>query len=451
MKLTAVALFCLAGCTRLLWYGHSPDRSVAINVEEQLWSQRVVIDGKPGPWGSGVGIDGLAFDGQHALAYPIQRSGGWQVVFREVVGPRFEAIGALVLSDNGQHLAYAAMQGGRWWVLTDDAQGPRVDAVLSGSLLISNAGKSAYAATRGEDSYVIVDGVVEGPFSGVSQLRANGEHFAFLARRHDDIFLHEDSRETAGPFQQARIHSVAPTVVSAQLPDGQWHLIRHGAQGAGFDLIAGVVLENEHVAYRGRRGDSWFVVSDDNEHGAYRDIGLGPMLTERGVIFVARESEAWVTRTPDGEYPLDGVTALESLVVKGSRWAVTGSTTGQHYLLTLDGETQQWDWVGSVTFSDDARRVAFLGQRGAQNQFVVDGQAHPIDVMIADTIAFSREGRRAATFAGLRASRQLIIAFDDGARREVNLEELVAQASLVGSKLTQAQWMRRWVAAELER
>ena len=148
-------------------------------------------------------------------------------------------------------------------------------------------------------------------------------------------------------------------------------------------------------------------------------------------------------------------TEVEAPALGGAHLGFIGQRGGRSVVVVDDRERSTWEWAGSLVLSADGARVAHLARRGGQSLVVVDGLERTFDVVVAGTLAFSRDGQRFGCVTGETKTRRLFITRDDGHRSEVDMEELVAALSrgspdalLSAPDLT---LLRRWVEAELER
>jgi hypothetical protein len=453
MRCLSLLALAATGCTHLVWYGRSPDRRHIVAVIEEGGTQRVRLDTVDGPRVGGVALEGLVLGPGGHLAYPALVAGRWTVIHDGVAGPPFDGVGEVVLSEDGRDVAWAGQREGGWYVVHGSAIGERFEALFPGALRFSRTGRLAAAGTRGGRAFVVVDGRTSEGWDAVGQLHFSddGQRLAYVARRGDQAFLVVDG-EVRGPFGAVLAHGFGPPETMA-VHDGGWRLWRAGRVSEPFASVEAVRVQGGRVAALARRDGRAWVLDDDEVRGPF-DAVLPDLLRDDSgaVVFAAREGDDWfVWRGTARSGPW---VKVESLRAAGSAVAFIGVRVEEDVVVVNGEARSSWDWAASLALSPDGRRVAFLARRGTASRFVVDGQEQVLDLVIEGTVAFSRDGRRAACVAGARARRQLRFVFDDGASRPLDFEELVAASALRPRDEVprgEAGVLARWVAAELER
>lgn len=439
-----------AGCTHVVWYGRSDDRRHIVSVIEQGGKQHVRLDMIDGPDFTGVGVDALVLAQGGHLAYPAQLGDAWLVIHDGVQGPRFEAIGEVQLQ--GQHLAYTAEQAGKWHVVHDGKVSEPFDMVLPRSLTLGPGGRMAFAAQQGNRVFAIIDGQRSAPMDAVGQLRLAAGRTGFTARRQGAHYAVIDGVER-GPYENIAELQLGPPDVVIARENGGWRAMVDGQPGERFERIAGLLTTNGPPAYAGRRGKQEWIVDGARQLGPFDSIKSKLMRDASGrLIFLAQRGEDWLVVAGDSE---SAWAEVEVPAVAGAHLGFIAAR-GDRNVVVLDGkELATWEWAGSLVLSPDGTRYAHLARRGGQTLVVVDGQERTFDVVVAGTLAFSKDGRRFGCITGEAKTRRLFITRDDGKRSLVDLEELVAAISRgdQDALLTSPDvlLLRRWVEAEVER
>jgi hypothetical protein len=436
----------LTGCTHVVWYGRSDDRHHIVSVIEQGPGQRVRRDMVDGPVLKGVAVDALVFTGEH-LTYPAEVEGGWQVIRDGVAGPTFEALGELVVRE--PHVAYAARRAGSWLVIRDGVESESFENVLPSSLTLSGA-RFAFAAQNGNAYIAVIDGVKQGPWDAVGQLRfsADGTHSGFTARRGADTFVVIDGVEGT-TFEAIADLLLGPPQVVVGRREKFWRVFIDGQPGPEFERIAGLLPDG---AYAARKTQQEWVIDGAKQQGPFTALRTTLLRDEAGQLaFIAKHEDSWWVHR--GEVSLGPWEDLEAMTVAGPHLGFIGERDGRSVVVVDGVERSNWDWAGSLALSSNGR-LAHLARRANQTVLVVDGKERTFEVVVAGTLAFSRDGKRFGCVTGERAKKRLFITRDDGTRSPVDMEELAAALSrsppesLVLSP--DVTLLRRWVEAELE-
>ncbi len=449
----ALALLALlgTGCTHLAWYGRSDDRRHVASVIEQGGRQHVRVDMVDGPEVLGVGVDALVFGEGGEVAYPAQVADGWVVIRRGVAGPRFDAIGEVQLH-RGQ-LLYTAERSAQWHLIRAGRLSEGFDTILPRSLTVSSTGRVAFAAQDGRNFFAVIDGQRSAPMDGIGQLRfsSDGTRAGFIGRRAGSSFVILDGVEQ-GPFESIAELQLGPPDVFIARTGGGWRVFVNGQPGEAFERIAGLHTRGG-VAYAARRGKQEWIIDGPHQLGPFSALKSQLARDASGrLVFVAQREEAWLVSIGGVENGPWSEVEVPSL--GGAHVGFIGERDRAR-VVVLDGkELASWDWAGSLVLSADGARLAYLARRGAHTLLVVDGQERTFDVVVAGSLAFSKDARRFACVTGEKQTRRLFITRDDGKRTAVDLEELVAALSrssldvlLTSPDVT---LLRRWVEAELE-
>jgi hypothetical protein len=445
-------LLLLTGCTHVVWYGRSDDRRHIVSVIEERGSQHVRLDMIDGPDFEGIGVDALVFGENGHLAYAAQRGDAWLVVHDGVEGPRFDAVGELQL--HGSHFAYTAEHAGKWHVVLDGTPGPAFDTILPGSLTFGPSHRLAYAAQDQSSVFAMIDGQRSTPMDAVGQLRfsSDGARVGFVGRRQGASFVVIDGAEH-GPFESIAELQLGPPDVFVARTEGAWHVDLGGQLSEGFEKIAGLIITGGIPAWAGRRGKEAWIFDGARKLGPFTSLKSQLARDASGrLVFVAQNASGWIVVT--GEVGSTAWAEVETPVLAGAHVGFIGERDERSVVVVDGTERSTWEWAGSLVLSADGSRLAHLARRGGQSLLVVDGVERTFDVVVAGTLAFSKDGRRFGCVTGEAKTHRLFITRDDGKRTLVDMEEVVAALSRTPDTLftsPDVTLLRRWVEAELER
>jgi Tol biopolymer transport system component len=162
-----------------------------------------VIDGAEGPVYNRIanGTPLFSPDGKRVV-YAAQKGQKWVAVLDGQAGPEYDFVAMPVFSPDGKHLAYVAAIGatvwgeqGKWFVVMDGQPGPERDEIRKDALVFSAAGGHiAYAARKGRDSMVMIDGNgwrAGAVASGTLSFSADGKHVACLNQNDSYLASHQ--------------------------------------------------------------------------------------------------------------------------------------------------------------------------------------------------------------------------------------------------------------------
>jgi Tol biopolymer transport system component len=148
------------------------------------------------------------------------------------------------------------------------------------------------------------------------------------------------------------------------------------------------------VAYAAEQGDKWLIVTDGDAGPAYPGLGQGPVFSADGqrVAYVAWTGEKHVEPWHLPHLDENTISAYygpgpPTITWKDKRTqVVVNGVAGPAYDDIVDG---------TLAFSPDGARVAYVAQKGKHRLVTVDGVAGPeFDDINKDTLVFSANGRR---------------------------------------------------------
>jgi len=126
-------------------------------------------------------------------------------------------------------------------------------------------------------------------------------------------------------------------------------------------------------------GGLQYVVIDGKRHAAYRGIaGWSVAVAPHHVAFAAQVGRQWFV-VHDG-HRSQAWDAIGTLVLSSSgRLAYAAQRTGGWYVVVDGGTSARYDAIvaGTLQFSGDGKRVAFVGERIGRKQCVIDGKPGP--------------------------------------------------------------------------
>jgi len=282
---------------------------------------------------------------------------------RLAVSPDSKRVG-YVAQRGGQRLLVGRevlLLGGKWLVVLDGVEGRQYDGIGKGSPVFSPDSKRlAYGAVRGNNQLVVVDGVEGKEYDGVGP----------------PVFS-PDSKRVAFGAGRARNQLVVVDGVEAKEYDG----IEAG------NLVFSA--DSKRVAYVAGRADKDLVVLDGVEEKEYDGIGA------RGLVF-----------SPDSKRVAYGAGRPKQLVVMRP---VEVYLAGKQ-LVVVDGvEGKEYDSIlkGTLVFSADSKRVAYVAERYDKDLVVVDG-VEGKEYDLARAPVFSPDSKR-VVYEATRGGKWLVV------------------------------------------
>ena len=426
--------------------------------------QTVKLDGKDGRPYDGIGVEALVFSpDSRRLAYPAQRGTRWHVVLDGKEGEPFGGIGEIVFSPDSKHVAYLARRGGRWHVVRDGRVSASFHGIFRRTLVYSADSKrlgGVVMAGPGKAQVVLDDrpGPVFRQVAGLT-FSPDSKRVAYIGRDEGRASVVLDGKR-GPPFDEISEVALGRGGRVAYLARRlqAWMSVVDGVEGKAYQGVAGLVFspDGAHLAHAALQGDAAFVVHDSVEgtrHDGIRVPTLGFTKTGR-LIYVARQL---LPRGVGARYVVvhggkagPAVDRVLSLRTAGGRWGYIGRN-GERYQVVLDGKPgPSYPWAANLIFDPRGKRHAYLARRGKEVAVVVSGSKEQrFDVVVRGTLLFSRDGAHWACLAGEREPRRLFVVVDGRTVAAFKREELTA-AMMADPRRTEADLLRRWVAAEME-
>lgn len=456
MNLAVIALAALlTGCApAVIWTGHTQDRVHTIEIAQRDDLQWIVVDGQRRDAYRSIAAWSIASHGDR-VAYAAVRGDGWVVVGAGPTTGVWRGIGEVLLGP--RRAAYSGERAGGWHVVVDGVVGPRWDAILAGTLRFAGP-RVLYVARDAAGARVVVDDVAGPAWDGVGQLVAStdGAHVVYAARRGKDAIVVAGGATGAAYRAISKLHLAGATPVYAALDgDGAWRVVTGATASAPYAAVRSIVVRDQHVAYLARDRDGDLVVCDGALAGRAARIDDDSLVLGRGC------DVAYLTVAEDGVRLVHGAAEARHDEISPLAQSADGARLGyaardgDRWQVVVDGAAHDGgDWASAPVFSADGRRFGFVSRRGAQLAAVVDGVAHAYDLVMDDSLAFSRDGAHWAVVAGDMRRERLYFVVDGDQEVPLALRELysaAAQLSLRPDIGGSGELLRAWSAAEAEK
>jgi len=386
--LLSVGLSC--GCSpALAWYGHTPDRTQRIEVQQRNKKQRLVIGDRKSAEYDGFATHAFVFaSGGRHVAVAAMRIGNdgvarWHVVRDFHESAAWDALAGISFAREGRHLAYAAERKGRWRIVVDEQPGPPFDAREPDPR--SWAPRSArwgYVAQDGPCKRVVIESQIGECYRrvigfSVGRTRAQDMTLAVLSSGDSRVhfFIGEDEKAN---FVGARALYVDASgnrwaiLAETEPPEVGFRMIVNGKDQPSFDEIGKFVWEpyQRSFGYTARRDKSWFVMEEDHSSRAYDAVeppvfsGHGRSIDGRHVGHVGRAGS-------------QGFVFVDGKIFWSDKYPVT-----------------------ALTFNTFGNRVAFMYRDAQSPVIAVDDARHRYDIVIDGSLRFSRDGHHWAALVG---------------------------------------------------
>ena len=352
---------------------------------------------------------------------------GQYVVIDRVRGPTYDAIGlgALAFSADSRHLAYAARRGGQWRVVVDGREGAAYAGI--GELVFSDDGsRVAYAAERGGQWFIVEDAVEGPPFdvllAGTLRFSHDGKRLAYAAVRGDQTHVVVDGVEgpgTDGVGKLAFSDDGARVGYLARRGPAAFAVV-DGVAGPPYETISELALSprGARVGYVGKRAGSWHAVIDGIESTPW-DLVAGLAFSSEGahVAYAARKAQG------DTALVLDGVRGTSYLGLRPASIAFGADRATPTFIaLRADGYVVVHDGVEGPAFTEirfpvlaaRGSRWAYVAQRDGAWFPMIDGLARRAERWAGDPV-LSADGRRVAFV--VRRGADMTVMVDDVAHR----------------------------------
>ena len=372
--------FSFTPATNQYWYTTPGGKNIAWSVQHRrAGGEKHVVyhNGVKGPEyeGGGNPYATLSTDGKH-VAYVGRRGKTQRIVVDGVEGPEFDEVMQPAFTSNGE-LVYAAVKDGKWLLIRNGKVSGSYDRIGSGPHLSPDGRHVYYRCRRGEQSFVVIDGVEGPPHKGI-EIASQTPKPRYLARDGGETWLFEADFPDEHPDKPN-------TIVERKLksfgryPTGGGSVSRYG----GITGVCYVVKRDgkNHVTFNGKAvgtyHDTWFhKVSSDGKR----------------LVFSAKRDNQWFLVIDGVEGPKWDKVLRVVFSQDGSRLGYVAERDGKHYPV-VDGKIgPAWARIYSGDFSPGGRHTAFVGKLNGRFYAVIDGRKSP-DYDSSVRVRFSEDSR----------------------------------------------------------
>ncbi|HEY8429330.1 MAG TPA: hypothetical protein VIL20_13180 [Sandaracinaceae bacterium] len=456
MSRLATVLLALAPCAcggpLVVWHGHSPDRAHRARILEEGGSQRVLVDGEPGPTVDAVALTSLRWSAR-GLAYAARLDGRWHVVHGQELGPPHDAIGEIATA--GSRLAYAALDGERWRVVVDGEPGPAFTSLARGTLrFFADGRRFVYVGRDQGRARVVIDGEAGPSFEAIERLSIGGKGalIAYVGWEGERASLVVDSR-VRGTYDEVialELASAEPRFAAIVTYEGAPAIVHDGAIVARPPRAARLAISADGARV------AWVVPHDDREevwldgarvaaHDAVTDLGFVPRTG--ALLYVARDAER--VRVVHGGRP--GPPALEIVETRASAAGHFGyvARRGAGRFVVIDGALRwRGEWAGGLALAERSDRWAFVVRRAGRRFVVTPEGETPVERPFVDTLVLDPSGAHWAIAVADRRARRVAVVVDGRPHATLDLDEV---AAAITQGVEPAEAVRAIVAGELAR
>ncbi len=451
----------LAGCgPKILWAGKSPDRRHRAEVVAHRGEQFVRVDGKDDPHFLSVASDGLSWSpDSSSIAYPAQTRDGWVVVNNGSASRQWSGIGEIVWSPDSAHLAYSAEDRAFWVVVKDGASGAFFDGVMKQAIVFSqNSRRFGYVVQDGRSVRVVVDEKPQPKFDGIGRFSfsADSTRFVYLARRADEAYVVTDGILSTG-YESIADFALSPVgfrvAILAKI-EHRWHVVVDGAVGPAFDAISSPVFDKrgQRIAYAARRSNAELVVVDGIEGPSFDAILPGSVNFDASgerLAYATRRGKTW--RMVDGGVEGTEYAKIDRPHFAGKTLGFVAKKENVEFVVINGREGLPFDHIGELVLGPDGRGYAYVATKANRTFVVHDGGQVAFDVVVDETLVFSRDGLHWACLVGDATRKRFYITIDGLSERPFDGGELIAAMTRgAASGQVNGDHVRRWISAELE-
>lgn len=327
------------------------------------------------------------YDGTTAIS--VEDNGAWFVATgKNKYGPyQVKVVDFQFLPDG--RLVFAAKRGNDWYLVVDGSE-ERVNGTLSGlDLVASPTGELAFKAYKIQsddgpygpnNEFYVVNGVAHGAYYDISdaQYSDDGAAIAYIATYYE--FPQKGFRQAVvldgvegtwyekvtGPVHLSP-DGTQPTYIATKA-DRDVRVVFKGVEGKSYEAVDNLAVspDGNHFAYTARRGDTQFVIKDRREIAKYPNS-----LVLSSLVLSGGESSRLAYRAEiigNDKQPLAGAEATTSPKLS------TPKTEKGHYVVVDGVWSEVSDEVSpALVFSSDGARLAYIVTSGNKIHTVVDG------------------------------------------------------------------------------
>ena len=275
----------------------------------------------------------------------------------------------------------------------------------------------AYAATKGEHSFFVVDGQIQQQFDSIrwNTLKAGpGGKFVFAAKKGDHIFVILDDKQF-GPLEAypgdnyqrtspIAFNSSGEKVAYAGKRNGNYALEVNGIRSKEeFSFARSFVFgKGGEVAYRARRNNAWVAVYKNEIWGPYERC-CAPAISEDGsecAYLASNEnaSHAYINgKKIEGPYTRHGLHCLfsKSGVAYDAQVKLTGEDKS---FVVINGNRGPYhEFIRGLTLSNDGCSYAYIAVEDNGEYLVLNEDSFgPYSDLVHLTVTISPDGKRVA-------------------------------------------------------
>jgi hypothetical protein len=337
-----------------------------------------------------------------SVAYIVSRGDSYLVTCANGTESNYDHAEHLVVGPRGKVTAYQASVKGKRFISTNSKH-EREYFWVSDPVQDWNGTSIAYwamdQAGNQDTYYLIMDNLVLGSYSAPGRIVrfASSHDLTYTARQESHAFL-----------------------------------FSHGFEGPRFEEVYCPVIDphSNTLWYWGRTEKGWSLIRDHEEYDRTEEVALcpGPIFSDDGKYFAYWRKVGAQWQIARNDETLPGVSELAELVstpVLSSRGSVAYvGKEGSKVFVSLDDERgQEFDAVGTPSFSPDGASMAFKARLNAKEFVVIDGcLSEEFDVIwpeeremsdyLEDIPVFSDDGK-AVAYRARRGDKESIVLNND--------------------------------------
>lgn len=336
----------------------------------------------------------------------------------------FKEIREAVLSRDAKRLAFIGVRGEQQYVVCDGVESPPFEWVMPDSLTLApGAAGVAYCVQTSKQTFAVVDGKQGKGYYAIERDRViyspDASRFAYCAHPVAGSGVIVDSGEEGPRYDAVEWPTFSENSVHlgyrATLGKQQFMVI-DGNEQKHFDSISDASFicspDGKHFAYDAVAADKHQVVVDGKAFGPYDAVKLGPGFSAAGgnwAAVVYRDAKAMVILNGRESATYDSLIAGDFTFSPDGKHLAYGVKKGTQQYVVVDGvEQAPFDALGNGTlkFSPDSAHLIYQAATGKQTSVFLDGKrVGPVcEGELAGTPIFSPDSKR-LLFAGIRAGK----------------------------------------------
>jgi WD40 repeat protein len=306
-----------------------------------------------------------------------------------------DGVSALHISRDDLHVVAVAHTGKHLVVYSDGKPDPIYDAI-GGVSLSPTGGHIAYAAKKGDQWFLVYDGIKDKPCDGINEAWDYQPIYP-PTNPYEGAFFGQISPDAALQFSDDGKH------FAYARQDGTKHcVVMDGHAGPEYDAVGELQLsaDGRHLDYLAKQGQVQFAIIDGHPGPSYSGIGQLVLSHEgRHTAYVAYQANKYFV-VADGRagptFSFIGYGALtfspDSKRTAYSAWIDRGLEYGIKHVAVVDGQVStDYEEVTAPVFSPDSKQVAYIASIAPTVETVVlNGRPGPKYSSISD-VQFSAD------------------------------------------------------------